>query len=152
MEMCFDPGIALFAGLNAVPKRSFLAEYSARVDPRNNLAFLGKWSEAVQRMGLRHGPSFDLDFHSVPANSEAEPLEKHYISVRSRSQKGILAFLARDAEENVMCYGRAGVPKPDKDNEIIQFAEYWKTRTGHYPRELVFDSQLTTFAKLHEIK
>jgi hypothetical protein len=151
MEMCFDPGIALFAGLNAVPKRSFLAEYSARVDPRNNLAFLGKWSEAVQRIGLRHGSSFDLDFHSIPANSEAEPLEKHYISTRSRSQKGILAFLVRDAEENVMCYGKAGVPKPEKDDQVIQFAEYWKGQTGHYPKELVFDSHLTTFAKLHKI-
>ena len=151
MEMCFDPGIALFAGLNAVPKRSFLSGYSARVDPRLNLVFLGKWSEAVQRAGFRHGSSFDLDFHSIPANSEAEPLDKHYVSMRSRSQKGILAFLVRDVEENVMCYGNAGVPKPDKDNEIIRFAEYWKAQTGHYPKELVFDSQLTTYAKLNEI-
>ena len=29
-----DEGIALFAGLNAVPKRSTLTEYSSRVDPR----------------------------------------------------------------------------------------------------------------------
>ena len=151
MDMCFDPGIALFAGLNVVPKRSFLSEYSTRIDPRTNLALMGKWSEAVQRAGFRPGSSFDLDFHSIPANSEAEPLDKHYVSTRSRSQKGILAFLVRDIQENVMCYGNAGVPKPDKDNEIIRFAEYWKDQTGHYPKELVFDSQLTTHAKLQEI-
>ena len=29
-----DEGIALFAGLNAVPKRSTLTEYSSRIDPR----------------------------------------------------------------------------------------------------------------------
>ncbi len=36
-ELVFDPGIALFADLNVVPKRSFLAEYSALVDPRSDL-------------------------------------------------------------------------------------------------------------------
>jgi hypothetical protein len=33
MEMVFDLGIAFFAGLNTIPNRSFLSEYSARVDP-----------------------------------------------------------------------------------------------------------------------
>jgi len=33
---------------------------------------------------------FDLDFHTVPANTQKEPLEKHYISRRSRSQQGVL--------------------------------------------------------------
>ncbi|MFA5384516.1 MAG: hypothetical protein WC364_07635, partial [Eubacteriales bacterium] len=71
MEMVFDPGIALFAGLNVVPKRSFLSTYSARVDPRTNLILMGKWSEAIHAAGFRHGSSFDLDFHSIPANSQA---------------------------------------------------------------------------------
>ncbi|MCL5126611.1 MAG: hypothetical protein M1511_19385 [Deltaproteobacteria bacterium] len=151
MEMVFDPGIALFAGLNVVPKRSFLSTYSARVDPRTNFLLMSKWSEAIQAAGFRHGSSFDLDFHSIPANSQAEPLDKHYVSSRSRSQKGILTFLARDVQENVMCYGNAGVPKPERDDEILRFAEYWKGRTGHYPRELVFDSQLTTYSNLQKL-
>lgn len=151
MEMVFDPGIALFAGLNVVPKRSFLSTYSARVDPRTNFILMSKWSEAIQATGFRHGSSFDLDFHSIPANSQAEPLDKHYVSSRSRSQKGILTFLARDVQENVMCYGNAGVPKPERDDEILRFAEYWKGRTGHYPRELVFDSQLTTYSNLQKL-
>ncbi|MHB8986839.1 MAG: hypothetical protein ACYC38_13080 [Eubacteriales bacterium] len=151
MEMVFDPGIALFSGLNVVPKRSFLSTYSARVDPRTNFLLMSKWSEAIQVAGFRHGSSFDLDFHSIPANSQAEPLDKHYVSNRIRSQKGILTFLARDVQENVMCYGNAGVPKPEMDDEIIRFAEYWKVRTGHYPRELVFDSQLTTYSNLQKL-
>jgi len=32
MDLVFDEGIALFAGLNVVPKRSYLAAYSSRVD------------------------------------------------------------------------------------------------------------------------
>ena len=100
---------------------------------------------------LSPGSSFDLDFHSIPANSEAEPLDKHYVSSRSRSQKGILAFLARDAEENVICYGNAGVPKPEMSDEILRFADYWKEQTGAYPKELVFDSRLTTYPNLQKL-
>jgi hypothetical protein len=40
MDLVFDPGIALLAGLNVVPKRSYLAAYSSRVDHRTNLALM----------------------------------------------------------------------------------------------------------------
>jgi len=151
MNLVFDPGIALFAGLNAVPKRSYLSGYSARVDPRTNLHLMSTWAESLQKAGLKPGGSFDLDFHAVPVNSEAEPLDKHYISGRSRSQKAILTFLARDAQENVLCYANAGVPKPERPNEILRFVEFWRERTGAYPEELVFDSQLTTYSNLNTL-
>ena len=148
MQLVFDEGLALFAGLNVVPKRSFLASYSSRVGSRRNHLLMNAWFEAVQAAGLPRGDSLDLDFHSVPANTAHEPLDKHYVSKRSRSQKGILVFLARDAGERVLCYANAAVPKARKEDEIIRFAEFYKERTGHYPEELVFDSQLTTYAKL----
>ena len=33
MSAVLDEGLALFAGLNVVPKRSFLTEYSCRIVP-----------------------------------------------------------------------------------------------------------------------
>ena len=33
MSYVFDEGLALFAGLNVIPKRSFLTEYSCRIRP-----------------------------------------------------------------------------------------------------------------------
>ena len=45
--------------------------------------------EQVQRAGLPHGSSLDLDFHTAPAHTATEPLEKHYVSSRSRRQQGI---------------------------------------------------------------
>src|ERR1035438_7587590 len=102
MDLVADRAIALFAGINVVPKRSYLAAYSSRIDHKICLRFMEAWLEQVERSGLPHGSSFDLDFHSVPANSDQEPLEKHYVSSRSRSQKGILVFLARDAEQRVI--------------------------------------------------
>jgi hypothetical protein len=106
------------------------------------------WLGQVEQAGLPRGPSFDLDFHSIPANSAEEPLEKHYVSSRSRSQKGILVFLARDAEHNVLRYANASVTKDEQADEILQFVRFWKEHTGQAPAELVFDSQLTTYEKL----
>jgi len=148
MNLVCDEGIALFAGLNAVPKRSYLAAYSSRVDHRLCLRLLEAWLNEVHRAGLPRGSSFDLDFHTVPANTQEEPLEKHYISRRSRSQQGILTFWARDASHRVLCYAHAGIPKADQADEVLRFVEFWHKQTGKNPVELVFDSQLTTYANL----
>lgn len=151
MDLVTDRAIALFAGINVVPKRSYLAAYSSRIDHKGCLRFMEAWLEQVEQTGLPHGSSFDLDFHSVPANSDQEPLEKHYVSSRSRSQKGILVFLARDAEQRIMRYANAGVTKGEQADEILQFVRFWRKHTGQPPAELVFDSQLTTYQKLSEL-
>ncbi|MGH9893186.1 MAG: hypothetical protein ACREA0_14595, partial [bacterium] len=137
MDLVMDQAIALFAGLNVVPKRSYLASYSSRIDHRMNLRFMDAWSQQVGKAGLPHGASLDLDFHTVPANSSEEPLEKHYVSSRSRSQKGILVFLARDAEQRVLRYANAGVIKAEQATEILRFVQFWKKHTGRLPTELV---------------
>jgi len=151
MDLVFDEGIALFAGLNVVPKRSYLAAYSSSIGQDTNLALMAAWSKQVQLAGLHYGSSIDLDFHTVPANTQEEPLEKHYVSSRSRSQKGVLVFLARDATQRVLCYARAGITKAEQPGEILRFIDFWKKQTGSLPAELVFDSRLTTYEHLTEI-
>jgi hypothetical protein len=151
MDLVFDEGIALFAGLNVVPKRSYLSAYSSSVGQDTNLALMAAWSKQVQLAGLQYGSSIDLDFHTVPANTQEEPLEKHYVSSRSRSQKGVLVFLARDATQRVLCYARAGITKAEQPGEILRFVDFWKKQTGLLPAELVFDSRLTTYEHLTEI-
>jgi hypothetical protein len=152
MDLVFDPGIALFAGLNVIPKRSYLAAYSSGIDHQANLRLMETWFDQIQQAGLSRGDSLDLDFHTVPANSQEEPLEKHYVSSRSRSQKGILVFLARDATERVLCYANAGLTKREQPDEILRFVQFWKRRTGRVPAELVFDSQLTTYENLSQLQ
>ena len=148
MQLVFDEGLALFSGLNVMPKRSWFADYSSRVGKQKNRKLMEMWFDEVQSAGFAGSGSIDVDFHSVPANPGKEPLDKHYVSKRSRSQKAVLVFLARDAEERVLCYANAQVPKSEKGGEIVRFAEYYRDRTGDYPQELVFDSQLTTYEKL----
>jgi len=151
MSHVFDEGLALFAGLNVIPKRSFLTEYSCRIDPECYPRLMRQWFDAVGRLGLERGASFDLDFHSIPFHGEDALIEKHYVSKRSRRQKGVLAFLAQDADTRVFCYANGEVRKNQQSDEILRFVQFWKQRTGRLPEELVFDSQLTTYANLSRL-
>jgi hypothetical protein len=148
MNLVFDEGLALFAGLNVIPKRSYLAAYSSRIGSRGIERLMQTWFGQVERLGLTRSGSLDVDFHSVPANTAKEPLQKHYVSKRSRSQKGVLVFLARDAQERVLCYANAHVPKSEQADAIRHFVAFWQAQTGRLPEELVFDSQLTTYRNL----
>jgi len=151
MSDVLDEGLALFAGLNRIPKRAFLTEYSCRIDPACYPKLLTLWFDAMGALGLSRGHSFDLDFHTIPFHGEDALIEKHYVSKRSRRQKGILAFLAQDADSRVFCYANAEVRKSDQPDEILRFVDFWKARTGTLPQELIFDSKLTTYANLNRL-
>ncbi len=119
MNLVFDEGLALFAGLNVIPKRSWMAAYSSRIGALGTRRFMATWFQQVQQIGLEHSG---------------------------------LVFLARDAEQRVMCYSNAHIPKSEQANEILHFVAFWKQQTGQVPQELVFDSQLTTYANLRKLE
>jgi hypothetical protein len=101
--------------------------------------------------GLHWGTSFDPDLHTIPFHGEDALVEKHYISKRSRRQKGRLAFLAQDADTRVLCYANSQLRKDQQNDEILRFVDFWKQRTGRLPEELIFDSKLTTYANLSKL-
>ena len=151
MSHVMDEGLPLFAGLNAIPKRAFLTEYSSRIDSTSYPHLMRRWFDAVGRLGLQRGTSFDLDFHTIPFHGEDALMQKHYVSKRSRRQKGMLAFLAHDAGKKVFCYANGQLRKEEQNDEILRFVAFWKERTGHFPEELIFDSRLTTYAHLDKL-
>jgi hypothetical protein len=151
MSSALDEGLALFAGLNVTPKRSFLTEYSCRIAPSSYPKLMQHWFDAMGKLGLQRGLSFDLDFHTIPFHGADALVEKHYVSKRSRRQKGMLAFLAQDADTRVFCYANGELRKDQQNGEILRFVDFWKQRTGHLPEELIFDSKLTTYANLNEL-
>src|ERR1039458_2404874 len=57
MDLVTDQAIALFAGINVVPKRSYLAAYSSRIDHKVCLRFMEAWLEQVEQAGLPQGAS-----------------------------------------------------------------------------------------------
>lgn len=148
MAFVTDPGLALFCGLNVVPKKSYLCEYSSRVERERTVSLLGAWHRAVTEEPLFDARSFNLDFHSVPYYGDDPQVQRHFVSARSRAQPSVLAFLAQDASGRAFCYSNADLRKGEEAEEIFRFIEFWKRQHGELPRHLVFDSRLTTYAHL----
>lgn len=152
MALVADEGLALFCGLNAVPKKSYFCEYSSRVDPKRTPRLLAAWHQQVAGDALFAGDSFNLDFHSVPYYGQDPVVERHYVSARSRRQPSVLAFLAQDAQGRAFCYSNADLRKGEEAEEIFRFITFWKRHHGELPRHLVFDSRLTTYANLARLE
>src|SRR6266566_9068007 len=148
MPLVADEGLALFSGLNVSPKKSFLSEYSCRITPRQTRKLLSAWQDQAQSRNLWDGCSFNLDFHSVPYYGEHPVVESHYVSMRSRRQPSILAFLAQDEQSQSFCYSNADLRKGEEADEIFAFIAFWEKAHGQRPKHLVFDSQLTTYGNL----
>jgi hypothetical protein len=150
MALVADEGLALFCGLNAIPKKSFLSEYSSRITPQKVQRLLAIWHEQVTGSAFT-GESLNLDFHSVPYFGSDPQVESHYLPKRSRRQPSILVFLAQDPDAQVFCYSNADIRKGEEADEVFRFVEFWKRQHGKAPQHLVFDSKLTTYAGLDRL-
>jgi hypothetical protein len=151
MALLADDGFGLFAGLNVFPKKSFLSEYSCRIDHAKTMRLLAAWHAHVAGQPIFPGASFNLDFHSVPYYGEHPAVQKHYVSMRSRRQPSVLVFLAQDAETHAFCYANADLRKGEEPEEVFRFIAFWKRTHGTLPPHLVFDSKLTTHQGLARI-
>ena len=83
MSLVADPGLGLFAGLNACPKKSYLCEASSRVSHAQTTALLAAFQQQTAQERLLPGQSFNLDFHSVPYHGE-HPAVERLRAMRSR--------------------------------------------------------------------
>ena len=84
----------------------------------------------------------------MPYYGEHPVVERHYVSMRSRRQPSVLAFLAQDADGRAFCYSNADLRKGEEAEEIFRFIDFWERAHGEKPRHLVFDSKLTTYKNL----
>lgn len=151
MDLVFDPGVALAVGLNAIPKSTFLSQYSSRLGRRAIEKILGGWVERLRAETLIDASSFNLDFHSISYFGDDPFVEKHYVPRRSQRRQAVLAFLAQDAGGQVFCYSNADIRKGEESTEVLRFVDFWEKRCGQRPRHLVFDSKLTTYANLSKL-
>ena len=148
MSLVADEGLALFTGLNAIPKKSYLSEYASRISHDHTTRLLAAFQQQIASDPLLPGRSFNLDFHSVPYHGEHPAVERHFVSMRSRRQSSILTFMAQDADGHAFCYANADLRKGEESEEIFRFVTFWEKNHGERPRHLVFDSRLTTYANL----
>jgi hypothetical protein len=148
MDLVFDQGLALFAGLNVIPKATFLGQYSDRLGRSTSVRLQRGWLDHLRAHLTISGASFNLDFHAVPFFGEDDFVERHYLPRRSHRDKAVLTFIAQDAGSDVLCYANADLRKGEESDEVLRFVDFWKKVHGKVPPHLVFDSKLTTYKNL----
>ena len=148
-----DLGFGLFAGLNVLPKPTYVGSYSCLVSAEDCRRLQ---KEVVSRFtswapDFFSGGTVNLDFHSIPHFGEASEMEKVWCGSRNKALKGANTFFAQDAETNAILYANADVLRRDGANEIVRFVEYLRDIRGMVGETLVFDSRLTTYKVLKEL-
>ena len=150
-DVCTDPALAAFAGLESLPKASSLGAYSYRLKRSHDEALLAGLARAMTKTGQTRGADFDLDFHAIMHFGDDVALETHYVPRRSQRTEAVLSFFAHDGQTRNLVYSNATCTKTDQASEVIAFARHWQHATGKKPELLVFDSKVTTGAGLAEL-
>jgi hypothetical protein len=150
-DVCTDPALATFAGLQSLPKASSLGSYSYRLTRSNDEALLAGLARSMTETGQTRGADFDLDFHAIMHFGDDVALENHYVPRRSQRTEAVLSFFVQDSETRNLLYANATCTKADQAGQVIAFARHWQQATGHPPSLLVFDSKVTTGAGLAEL-
>lgn len=147
----FDEAVGLFAGLNILPKKSFVTDYSYRTDRNHQQQLLAGWVKKLSPLLLPDANAFSLDFHPIPYRGEQAVLENHYIPCRGQAGPSVQSFFAQDHENQVFCYANANLTRDEQSGEVTRFVEFWQQLTGQDPEFLYFDSKLTTYAELSQL-
>ena len=152
-DLAADVGAGLFAGLVALPKATALTTYSYRLDQSRQQGLLAGLGKAMLAADLISdaGGDVDLDFHAIMHWGEDVALEKHYVPRRSQRTRSVLSFFAQDGVSQSLVYANADLTKATQANEVLVFAEHWRSLTGHWPNRVVMDQKVTTQAVLGEL-
>ena len=89
-DLSFDEAAGLFGGLNVLPKKSFLTEYSYRTSRENQRRLLLGWVGGLQALLFPQADTFALDFHPIPHRGAEPPLERHYVSAQGPALRAVL--------------------------------------------------------------
>lgn len=155
-----EPGLGVFAGLNVLPKNSYMGSYSC-----------GCWEDQLADLQNRVVSSFrknypdlytgkyvNLDFHSIPHYGEESEMEKVWCGARGKTLKGANTVFAQDAETNTILYTRADILRREESQEVLKFVEYWKSVKsekgvkGKVDETLVFDCKFSTYKVLDRLQ
>jgi hypothetical protein len=147
----FEEALGLFAGLNVLPKKSFVTDYSYRTQRQQQQQLLAGWVKQLSPLVLPEARSFSLDFHPIPYRGDLAVLENHYIPCRGQAAPSVQSFFAQEHETHVFCYANANLTRKEQHGEVLRFVEFWNALTGQNPQWLYFDSKLTTYAELSRL-
>jgi hypothetical protein len=147
----FDEALGLFAGLNILPKKSFLTDYSYRTHRAHQQQLLAAWIKSLSPLLFPQAQAFSLDFHPIPYRGDPTGLDRHYLPRRGQAGPSVLTFFAQEHESRVSCYANANLTRAEQPGELLRFVDFWHELTGHDPHWLYFDSKLAPYAELSRL-
>lgn len=145
-----EPGLGVFAGLNVLPKNTYMSTYSCLSSTEMILDFQ---KQIVNNLRLKYANLYDgnyinLDFHSIPHYGEFSEMEKVWGGAKHKTMKGADTVIAQDAKSNMILYTRADILRKEEAGEVLKFVEYWKEVNGNILQTLVFDCKFTKYKVL----
>jgi len=146
-------GLGVFAGLNVLPKNTFMSTYSCLSSTEMILDFQKQMVEnLIQKYPLLYNGNYiNLDFHSIPHYGEFSEMEKVWCGAKNKTMKGADTVIAQDAQSNMILYTRADILRREESQEVLRFVDYWKQVNGTVTETLVFDCKFTKYQILDQL-
>jgi len=116
-----EPAFGIFAGLNILPKATFITTYSCRT---SELMLQQLQQKVVSNFRSQYpdfyqAKYFNLDFHSIPHFGTQSQMEKVWCGSRGKTLKGANVLLAQDGSRSVILYTKADVLRKNEAQEKI---------------------------------
>jgi transposase len=148
-----EPGLGVFAGLNVLPKPTYMGTYSCRCSETQLMDFQSKIINSFKK----NYPDFyasdfiNLDFHSIPHFGAESDMEQVWCGAKGKTMKGANTVFVQDSQSNAILYTRADILRKEEAEEVKKFVSYWKSLNGNVEETLVFDCKFTTYKILNEL-
>ena len=149
---CMDRGLGLFAGLNVLPKSSWLSSYSSRVTREMNLEFLKNLHKIWGQNGLL-SDTCNLDFTTIPYWGDDKHLENNWSGKRNKALSSMLGVLAQNPDSGIIDYGNVDVKHENESNVVLEYLDFYKQSSNGCEelKYLVFDSKFTNYQNLSKL-
>ena len=149
-----EPGFGIFAGLNVLPKPTYMNTYSCRCSESQVMDLQSKVITSLKKKypDFYSSDYINLDFHSIPHFGDESEMEKVWCGARGKTMKGANTVFVQDSQSNTILYTRADILRNEEADEIKKFVTYWKKINGNVDETLVFDCKFTAYGVLDELE
>lgn len=148
-----ETGFGVFAGLNVLPKPTYMSTYSCRCSEEMLLGFQQRIVSVLNDKypDIYSSGQINLDFHSIPHYGEESEMEKVWCGSRGKAMKGANTVFAQDCASNALVYTRTEIKRSEEAGEVKKFVEHWRSIKGDIADTLVFDCKFTTYSMLDDL-
>jgi transposase len=149
-----EPGLGIFAGLNILPKSTYMNTYSCRCSESMVMDLQNKIITTFKKKYPHFYCSdyINLDFHSIPHYGDKSEMEKIWCGARGKTMKGANTVFVQDSQSNAILYTRADILRNEEADEVKKFVTFWKNINGKVNETLVFDCKFTAYRILDELE